>query len=206
MSWKHLISYEKLLFHYYQWNHVTLSSEQWIDTMLRAFHDTFNSTALWEEHGHITWDLRLSSTGAVRSETASLDFHVGTQNICGERNNIMGEHIFGWQNDLRNYTALHRCLDYREQFISTVRIVIFLVLFGLIWCNLCFINTPEISKHLLLVRADFINKSYCEIIFFCWHFYCTGSRCPGNLPWYFARDKPFHSRLFNIQTFYVIQT
>lgn len=167
-----------------------LRCEQWIDMMLRAFHDTFNTTALWEEHGHITWDLRLSSTGAVRSETACLDFHVGTQNICGEKHNIMGEHIFGWQNDLRNYTALHRCLDHIEQFISTVRI--FFVLFGLIWCNLCFNNTPEISKHLLLVKIILWNK------FFLLTFYCTGSRCPGNLPWYFARDKPFHSRLFNI--------
>lgn len=122
----HCKSYEKLLSHNYPWQHVNFCRcKQWIDTMLRGFHDTFNTKALWEEHGHITWNLRQSSTGAVWSETACLDLHVGTQNICGGKHNIMGELIFGWQNDLRNYTVLHRCLNYLEQFNSTVRIVIF---------------------------------------------------------------------------------
>lgn len=125
--------------------------------------------------------------------------------MLGHRTSVEGNTIL-WMNiylhGKMNCTALHRCLDYVKQFISTVRIVLFSVLFGLIWCilrycNLCFINTgsPENFKHLLLGEQTLIH---IVELYFLLTFYCTGSRCPGNLPWYFASDKPFHSWIFNI--------
>lgn len=142
-----------------------------------------------QKKGDVTWDLCLSSTGAVRPESSRLDLHVGTQDVCKEKHSIIGDYIFGRQT-LVFRTSQHSTVFGLWGYLYLKLENIFSLLCGdsytfrntLFICFIkhAFLTVDASSKHLLIYKQASSSIRFVKNSFLFWlTYYCT--RCTRNL-------------------------